>query len=77
MTRVTLENENGLYIIETKEVGASLCDMFDYYLNPLLLAATYQQSNIDDYFMQKGTDLYEDMEEEDCDCADCCCEETK
>ena len=68
MTRVTLENENGLYMIETKEDNFLVGDMFDYYLIPLLLAATYQQENIDQYLMEKGADLYEEIE---CNCEEC------
>ena len=48
MAKLILENENGRYEIETKDVIDTLTDYYDYLIKPVLLAAGF--AKIDEFF---------------------------
>ena len=50
MTRITLENEHGKYIVEIKKESITLESVMDDLIQPVLLAAGYHESTIENYF---------------------------
>lgn len=77
MTRVTLENQDGLYIIESQDDRMTVEDMYETFFNPIMMAATYHPDSITDYFMAKANEVChcDDIEEFDkeCECEECSC----
>lgn len=50
MTRITLKDENGTYLVESTQDFITIDDMFEQLIEPVLLAAGYSQELIDGYF---------------------------
>lgn len=50
MTRITLKDENGTYLVESAQDFITIDDVFEQLVEPLLLAAGYSQELIDSYF---------------------------
>lgn len=78
MTRVTLENIDGLYIIESPLDGMTVEEMYETFLNPIMLAATYHPSSINEYFLSKAEEIEDASDfpfndERECDCGECSC----
>ena len=50
MTEITLKNENGEYVIRLNEDNMTIGRLIQFTIEPVLLAAGYSQSLIDEYF---------------------------
>ena len=46
-TKITLENENGVYSVQLDRVEMPLFDMMELLVEPVLLAAGFSQGTID------------------------------
>jgi len=49
-TELTLKNENGEYSVKVNDYNMTLADLYEHVIQPLLLAAGYQQKSLDDVF---------------------------
>lgn len=49
MSKITLENENGVYSIQCCDEQLKIDDVFDYLIIPMLLAAGYHPETINRY----------------------------
>jgi hypothetical protein len=49
-TELTLKNENGESTVKVNDFSMTLADLYEHVIQPLLLAAGYQQKTIDDVF---------------------------
>lgn len=59
MNKITYTNSSGTYTIETNDDYEYLGDVFDYLIEPVLLAAGYQQGGIDKFLkneMERGNE---------------------
>ena len=55
-TTMTLENEHGKYSVTVNEDHLNLDGVIQRLLEPLLLAASYSEKTISDYFKEWGQD---------------------
>ena len=53
-TELTLKNENGEYSVKVNDYNMTLADLYEHVIQPLLLAAGYQQKSLDDVFGDGG-----------------------
>jgi len=52
MTEITFKNENGEYTIRVPQEGMTLNSVFEYIIEPVLLAAGYSKELIDEYISE-------------------------
>ena len=50
MTEITLKNENGEYRVQVNEDNMTIDRLIQFAIEPVLLAAGYSKSLIDEYF---------------------------